>query len=325
MKNIGFLLQMCYTAYIVKRMKIRERGEAMGDDQIQWHPGFMAAMILEFLQNKDDLRFEKEYNLNVKPLEIDMLIIKKKAEMQIDNDIGHIFRGHNIIEYKDPGEHLDIDVFYKVQGYACLYKSYGKTVNEVSEDDITMTLIRETKPVGLFRYFNEHGYRLSNPDQGIYYIEGRALFPAQIIVSKELEPQAHIWLKALSGKLNKQNMRSLLERIKQLNGKYEKEMADAVLEVSMKANVEVMEELTGDDKMSDELLQILEPIFEPIVSKKVDEAKQQLMQQGIEQGIEQGIQGTVFVLRSFGHNDNEIKLAIAKQYSLSEEETKKYV
>ena len=27
----------------------------MGDDQIQWHPGFMAAMILEFLQNKDDL------------------------------------------------------------------------------------------------------------------------------------------------------------------------------------------------------------------------------------------------------------------------------
>ena len=134
----------------------------MGDDQIQWHPGFMAAMILEFLQNKDDLRFEKEYNLNVKPLEIDMLIIKKKAEMQIDNDIGHIFRGHNIIEYKDPGEHLDIDVFYKVQGYACLYKSYGKTVNEVSEDDITMTLIRETKPVGLFRYFNEHGYLLTN-------------------------------------------------------------------------------------------------------------------------------------------------------------------
>lgn len=46
--------------------------------KIQWHPGFVAAMDLELSENRDDLIYEKEYNLNTKPLEIDLLIIKKE-------------------------------------------------------------------------------------------------------------------------------------------------------------------------------------------------------------------------------------------------------
>lgn len=45
---------------------------------IQWHPAFISAMNLELLENKNDLVFEREYNLNTKPLEIDLLIIKKE-------------------------------------------------------------------------------------------------------------------------------------------------------------------------------------------------------------------------------------------------------
>ncbi len=33
----------------------------MGDTKIQWHPGFVAAMSLEFEDNRDNLIFEKEY------------------------------------------------------------------------------------------------------------------------------------------------------------------------------------------------------------------------------------------------------------------------
>ena len=54
----------------------------MEDTKIQWHPGFVAAMNLEFLQNKDDLVFVKEHNLNTKPLEIDLLVIKKGGVLQ---------------------------------------------------------------------------------------------------------------------------------------------------------------------------------------------------------------------------------------------------
>lgn len=40
---------------------------------IQWHPAFVSAMNLELLENREDLVFEREYNLNTKPLEIDLL------------------------------------------------------------------------------------------------------------------------------------------------------------------------------------------------------------------------------------------------------------
>lgn len=55
----------------------------MKDIKVQWHPGFVAAMNLELAQNRDALVFEKEYNLNAKPLEIDLLVIKKKPSVLI--------------------------------------------------------------------------------------------------------------------------------------------------------------------------------------------------------------------------------------------------
>ena len=66
--------------------------------KIQWHPGFVAAMNLEFSKDKQGLIFEKEYNLNTKPLEIDLLVIKKDTSVRIGNEIGVMFRGHNIME-----------------------------------------------------------------------------------------------------------------------------------------------------------------------------------------------------------------------------------
>ena len=67
----------------------------MSDTKIQWHPGFTAAMNLEFEENREDLIFEKEYNLNTKPLEIDLLVIKKDPDVVIVNEIGKLFRGYN--------------------------------------------------------------------------------------------------------------------------------------------------------------------------------------------------------------------------------------
>ena len=93
----------------------------MEEIKIQWHPGFVAAMVLEFGENRKDLIYEKEYNLNTKPLEIDLLVIKKGKDVRIVNEIGRLFRGHNIMEYKSPKDELNIDTFYKAGAYAGLY------------------------------------------------------------------------------------------------------------------------------------------------------------------------------------------------------------
>ncbi len=231
----------------------------MNETKIQWHPGFVAAMNLELKEYRDGLVFEKEYNLNTNPLEIDLLIIKKETSLYISNDIGCFFRGHNILEYKSLEDHLDIDAFSKALAYAHLYKSYGKTLDAVKIDDITVSIIREAEPVGLFRYFREHGCSVSSPYSGIYYIEGPFPFPVQIIATGGLDKKSHTWLRALSGKLNKKDIQNLLTRTNQITEKNDREMASSVLEVSIGANRHIVEELMGDDVMFETLMEIMEP------------------------------------------------------------------
>ena len=79
--------------------------------KIQWHPAFCAAAELELRFNKDDLEFKREYNLSKKPLQMDLLIIEKRKGVQIQNEIGKIFRAHNIIEFKSPDDGMTIDNF----------------------------------------------------------------------------------------------------------------------------------------------------------------------------------------------------------------------
>lgn len=239
----------------------------MNEIEVQWHPGFVAAMNLELAGNRADLIYEKEYNLNTKPLAIDLLVIKKERHIRIENEVGKLFRGHNIMEYKSPQDHLDIDVFYKSGAYASLYKAYGTAVDERTAEDITVSIVRERKPAGLFDYFEKHGIRVTNPYHGIYYILDHVLFPTQIIVTGELDKGNHIWLKALSDKMEKQDMKELLEHVNALTQKQERELADSVLEVSVRANRRVADELRGGDSVCNALLELMEPEINKIVGE----------------------------------------------------------
>ncbi|HBA51091.1 MAG TPA: hypothetical protein DCZ91_25480 [Lachnospiraceae bacterium] len=281
----------------------------MGDTKIQWHPGFVAAMNLEFEDNRGALIFEKEYNLNTRPLEIDLLVIKKEPGVQMVNEIGKLFRGHNIVEYKSPEDHMDIDAFYKANAYGCLYKAYGESVNERPADDITISIIRDAKPEGLFRYFKEHNIRVENPYAGIYYVLDAVLFQTQIVVGRELSQKEHTWIKALSDRVQKQEMRELLERVHSLKQKLDRELADSVLEVSIGANWKIVEELRGDDSMCKALLEIMEPEINKIVESKVQKS----------------IINAVRSFRDLGADDKRIQEILVKNYELTPEEAIQYL
>ena len=300
----------------------------MKDTKIQWHPGFVAAMNLEFAKDRKNLIFEKEYNLNTKPLEIDLLVIKKEASVRIKNEIGALFRGHNIMEYKSPDDSLDIDAFYKTGAYASLYKSYGKTLDAIKADDVTVSLVREAKPEGLFRYLKEHHYSIS-----IYYIEGPVLFPTQIIVTRELNDETHIWLTALSDRMEMQNMKRLLKSVTGLSGKADREFADSVLEVSVGANKQVINKLLGDDSMCQALLEIMEPQLQLIekrmreeVREKVREEVREKVREEVQEKVrEEDIKITIGILRRLGHKDSGIEREIMQTYALSEKDTRRYL
>lgn len=93
------------------------------------------------------------------------------------------------------------------------------------------------------------------------------MFPTQIVVGKELKQESHTWLKALSDNVQKHEMRELLEKINSLTQKFDQELADSVLEVSIRANKQVIGELRGEDSMCEALLEIMEPEINYIVGE----------------------------------------------------------
>ena len=98
-----------YNSYLLLQ---KNRGMIM-DNRVQWHPGFCAAMELELWDNRDDLEYEREYNLSKKPLQADLLVIRKRQNASIHNEIGRIFRTWNLMEYKSQVDSMNIDDFYK--------------------------------------------------------------------------------------------------------------------------------------------------------------------------------------------------------------------
>lgn len=113
--------------------KDRENARKQDKTVLQWHPAFFADIQIELQEDADSLIFENEHQLGTKPMEIDVLVIKKEDGKMIHKNIGRIFRKHNIIEYKSPDDYLSIDDFYKVYGYACFYKADARAVNMIRQ------------------------------------------------------------------------------------------------------------------------------------------------------------------------------------------------
>lgn len=134
----------------------------------QWHPAFCSAIKLEFKEDKQYLEYYEEYNLNTKPLQIDLLVIKKAVEIELKNEIGKIFRGHNIIEYKSPEDALDVNTFLKTIAYACLYKTKEHYMDAIHLDDITLTFIRKGYPRKLIKWFRKNGYIVTKEFEGVF-------------------------------------------------------------------------------------------------------------------------------------------------------------
>lgn len=120
-----------------------------GGNALQWHTAFQAALQIELLEEREYLQFEKEYNLTQKPLQIDTLIIKLDSGRSVKKKLGRIFRQYNIVEYKNPGDYLSINDYYKVSAYACLYQSDTERVGEIlPEENLWLSRLRQDLTIG---------------------------------------------------------------------------------------------------------------------------------------------------------------------------------
>ena len=228
------------------------------EEKKQWHPAFCAAMELEFREDNEILQYEREHNLSKKPLQIDLLVIKKEPDKKLKNEIGDFFLGYNIIEYKSPGDNLNIDDLYKVLGYACIYKAETGGLNEISDADITVSLIREHKPRKLFGRLSAK-YKIEKKAGGIYRVNGM-LFPLQIIVTKDLDHQLHTWLHSLTRSLKYDGAETLLYHCGSLKNTIDRKNASVVIDFVSNVNEALfIQILKEDEHMTEALKTLIEP------------------------------------------------------------------
>ena len=253
---------------------VKEAEEAI----LQWHPAFFAGIQIEFSEEKEKLTFENEHQLGTKPKQIDVLIIKKESETQLQKNIGKIFRRYNIIEYKSPKDYLSIDDFYQVYGYACFFKADANHIDEIKAEEITITFVCKKKPKKLIKHLKgKRGFRIEGRS-GIYMIYGD-FFPMQLLVTSKLSKTENFWLRYLTDDLKS------VEEANNILGRYEghqkENLHKSVMNIIVNANREVFEE-----------------------AKKVCEALRELMKEELEEREKAG--------REAGERNAKIRLIQTK-------------
>ena len=224
----------------------------MDKTKLQWHPAFSAALRITLQDEMKYLEMHEEYLLGKKPLQMDILLIKKIKNISIRKSIGRIFREHNIIEYKSPDDYLSINDFYKVYAYACLYQSDTDKVKEIDPETLTITFVCSHYPREMFRHLtNTRGIIIEDKGNGIYYLKGDPI-PMQLLLTPKLSEKENYWL---------QNLRTDLKagtEIRSLVARYEKHKHskdyEAVMDLITRANWKEME---VERKMCDALKELL--------------------------------------------------------------------
>ena len=245
--------------------------------KIEYHYGFYAATHAEYHAFREVLDFLQEQELGVEPVKLDMLIIRQDGPNPLKDAIGRFFRRYNILEYKSPEDGLTIDDFYKVQAYACLYKSMGKTVNSIPGDALTVSIFRHRLPRKMFEALKQTGLEVVEDHPGVYHIEGQLTVPAQVIVTSRLPPGEYAAFKLLAKDATREDiMQFMAER-----DNYNPEDVRTILRVSVAANRELYRKLKEEGPMED--------AFEWVFREELTAARNDGISIGEKWGEERGI------------------------------------
>ena len=242
---------------------------------LQWHPAFYAGIQIEFGEEAKKLIFENEHNLSSKPLQIDVLVIKKQNGELVRKNIGQIFRKNNIVEYKSPTDYLSVDDYYKVYAYTCLYKADTGKADEIRIEEVTMTLVSEGYPRKLMKHLQkQRNLLVEKHSSGIYYVKGE-IFPIQILVTKRLPKEENFWLRNMTTNLTRKEAEELISAYE---GHEKDNLYKSVMDVIVRANEKEFEEMK---RMCDALLELMKD--------EIDECKESARQEQLQRLVEKKI------------------------------------
>jgi hypothetical protein len=204
-------------------------------DIIDWHTMFYSALKLTLGDKLFTYTFE--HSLTKEPLKIDVIIVKKLADVEPKALIAKLFLVENIVEFKGVGDYISIEDFYKIHAYAYLYRNTNPTS---SIKEMTLTLVESRYPEKLIKHLKEElGYSVEEKWTGIYYVYG-GQFPVQIINTKALVPSDLAFLKNIDRKLSPEALDKMM-RIP--HDESQREAYVRYIDLLTSANPEALEEV----------------------------------------------------------------------------------
>ena len=221
--------------------------------RIQWHQGFYGGIELELREWKDVLSFSREHEISKGSILADMLVIKKKPDVVIDNSIARQFRTHNILEYKSPSDTLSIDGYYRGLAYAYYYKSNGETENAIPLRDVTYTACCVHHPRALFSEFEESHIKIVKNEDGIYTIDRNPdtinSLLKRVVVISELPHGSHLALRILQPGADLTDIQEFLKEASAWSEQGDQDNLRTVLQISMMANADSYKRLKKEGHM----------------------------------------------------------------------------
>ena len=265
---------------------------------------------IELEDEADKIQIEAEHLLGKKPLQIDLLVIKKQSGQKIEKNIGRIFRTYNIIEYKSPDDYLSINDFYKVYGYTCFFQSDTEKILEIDPQELTITFVTNHYPKKMLRHLQRvRGISTVKCGSGIYELTGDSI-PMQVIVIKELSKLQNYWLQALRNDLQSGG------EIRELLNRYESKKNDpnyqAAMNILTRANWAKMEE---ERRMCEALRELFAEDFE---NARIQGEKLGL-QTGFQNGFQNGLHVVAINLFHMGMAIEDIAKAVGMQVGVVQE------
>ena len=97
-----------------------------------------------------------------------------------------------------------------------------------------------------------------------------------------------MWIKALTEKMKKEELEKLIRKSGEFSNEYDRRLAESVLEVTLNANIGLIEELRGDTEMGEMMLKIMQPVILEIEKKAEIRGKKAGIEEGRITGMEEG-------------------------------------
>jgi hypothetical protein len=179
--------------------------EALGDSERQaptpYHNAAFSVFsyLLRKYAERGDVELIGQCELSRGPLKIDIVIIKKNSDVELEPAWSKAFRRYNLVEYKSPVDKAPtLAVFDKLMGYTRLYASQ----NEVKVCDMTATLVCAREPRKLFKALKEdYGYKILRAGNGIYYIREKGWDAEKSLAIQVVAQESEFLLRALDNKM----------------------------------------------------------------------------------------------------------------------------